>query len=147
MCDECWEKRPTDVIQIVGKPEEVETPSFAETIGVYAQMALLQTKPKENNATNKRKWIKSFRAKDMSMRDIESQLQSRNLDITGTDSEKIDRLQNVLEDEERLAAAANGVFFCSGVVKMRAHVSPTYMIFCCACPQTLACKFKIISSP
>ena len=110
MCDECWETRPTDVIQILAKPEEIETPSFAETIGVYAQVALL-TKPKQTNITNANKWIKPLHAKDMSMRDIESQLQARNLDVTGTDSEKIDRMQNVLETEERLAAAANGVFF------------------------------------
>ena len=147
ICDECWEKRQADAIQILAKPEEIETPSFAETLGIYAQVALL-TKPKQTDATDApyslRNWTKPLRAKDMSMQDIESQLQSRSLDVTGSDSERIDRLQKVLDEEERFAAAASGVIY---LVSSRSKRMPAqHMWFAVRVHKLLFAKFQIISS-
>ena len=116
ICDDCWGKLPTGgaVIEILTQPEELPTPRAIETLRGEVQMALLTTKatPADETEDAPPAWFKPIRAEDMSMDDVRSQLQSRELNATGTDSELINRLQIALDMEEVIAkhAATNEVF-------------------------------------
>ena len=86
-----------------------------ETLAAEVPMTVLtgETTPKSGTTAVAPDWTKPIRAENMTMEDVLSQLIARELDTTGTDSELVDRLQAVLDQEQSEATATKGALFSS----------------------------------